>query len=181
MSASPEPASPPFTQDREFWVLMGYAVVLGVFGALVGLVFMGVIGFGGGWYDDSDPGWFGGQWWWVAVATVAGVLVGLLRRVLHLPEELPGLIADLKDGHVEPRWVPGIVVVSAVSLIGGASLGPEKALGCMGGGLGTWLSERRKAGPEASRLCTLSGFGGAYGGLFSSTVIVVMFVLELAR
>ena len=30
-------------------------------------------------------------------------------------------------------------------------------------------------------MCTLSGFGGAYGGLFSSTVIVVMFILELAR
>ena len=30
-------------------------------------------------------------------------------------------------------------------------------------------------------MCTLSGFGGAYGGLFTSTVIVVMFILELAR
>ena len=27
----------------------------------------------------------------------------------------------------------------------------------------------------------MSGFGGAYGGLFTSTVIVVMFILELAR
>ena len=48
MSATSEPApSPPFTQSREFWVLMGYAVALGVFGAFAGLVFMGVIGFGG--------------------------------------------------------------------------------------------------------------------------------------
>ncbi|MGD9528049.1 chloride channel protein [Pseudonocardia sp.] len=182
MSASPEPApSPPVTQNREFWMLMGYAVALGVFGALAGLVFMGLIGFGGGWYDDADPGWFGGQWWWVAVTAGAGVLVGLARRLMHLPEELPGLVDDVQDGHVEPRLVPGIVVVSAVSLIGGASLGPEKALGTMGGGVGTWLSQRRRLSSEDSRLCTLSGFGGAYGGLFSSTVIVVMFILELAR
>ena len=92
MSASSEPApSPPFTQNREFWVLVGYAVALGVFGAFAGLVFMGVIGFGGRWYADANPGWFGGQWWWVAVTAGAGVVVGLLRRLTRLPEEIPGL------------------------------------------------------------------------------------------
>ena len=182
MSAPSEPEPPrPFTQDREFWVLVGFAVALGVFGALAGLVFMGVIGFGGGWYVDSRPGWLGGQWWWVAVTAGAGVVVGFLRRLARFPEEIPGLIDDLKDGRVEPRFVPGIVAVSAVSLIGGASLGPEKALGSMGGGAGTWIGQRRNLSREDSQVCTLSGFGGAYGGLFSSTVIVVMFILELAR
>ena len=33
---------------------MGYAVILGVFGAFAGLVFIGVIKFGGKWYTDSD-------------------------------------------------------------------------------------------------------------------------------
>ncbi|MDP9207271.1 MAG: hypothetical protein M3O65_01985, partial [Actinomycetota bacterium] len=66
MSAPTEPAPEvPVTQKREFWVLMGCAVVLGVFGAFAGLVFVGVIDFGGKWYADSDPGWFGGHWWWV--------------------------------------------------------------------------------------------------------------------
>jgi H+/Cl- antiporter ClcA len=182
MSATSEPApSPPYTENREFWVLMGYAVALGVFGAFVALVFMGVIGFGGRWYADANPGWFGGQWWWVAVTAGAGVVVGLLRRLTRLPEEIPGLIPDLQEGHVDPRLVPGIAVVSAVSLIGGASLGPEKALGALGGGAGSWIAQRRRLGREDSQLCTLSGFGGAYGGLFSSTVIVVMFILELAR
>jgi hypothetical protein len=87
-----------------------------------GLVFMGVIGFGDNWYVDPNPGWFGGQWWWIAVTAGAGVLVGLFRRVTHLPEKTSGLIADLQDEQVDPRPVPGIVAVSAVSLIGGASL-----------------------------------------------------------
>ena len=82
MSAAGGPAaSQPLTQRRDFWVLMGYAVVLGVFGAFAGLVFMGVTGAGGKWYADSHPGWFGGHWWWVA----AGVAVGLLRRLMRLP------------------------------------------------------------------------------------------------
>ena len=98
MTATPEQAAaPPVTQKREFWVLMGCAVVLGVFGAFAGLVFIGVIKFGGKWYTDSHPGWFGGHWWWVAVAAAAGVAVGLLRRLTRLPEQVPGLI-ELEDG-----------------------------------------------------------------------------------
>ncbi len=58
VSAAPgAAAAPPVTQKREFWVLMGWAVVLGVFGAFAGLVFIGVIKFGGKWYSDSHPGW----------------------------------------------------------------------------------------------------------------------------
>jgi chloride channel protein, CIC family len=142
---------------------------------------MGVVGYGNNWYVDSNSGWFGGHWWWIAVTAAAGVVVGLLRRLMRLPQELPGLIADLQEQHVDPKLVPGIAAVSAVSLIGGASLGPEKALGSIGGGAGSWLSRRRGLSKEDSQLNTLSGFGGAYGGLFSSTVIVVMLLMEVAR
>ena len=109
MSIPPGPAvSPPVTQKREFWVLMGYAVALGVFGVFAGLVFIGVITFGGKWYSDAHPGWFGGQWWWwVAVAAAAGAVVGLLRRPPRPPHEAPGLFADLQAEHVDPRLVPG--------------------------------------------------------------------------
>ncbi len=182
VSVSSGPAAePPVTQKRDFWVLMGFAVVLGVFGAVAGLVFIGVIKGGGKWYSDSDSGWFGGHWWWVAVAAGAGVVVGLLRRLFRVPEDVPGLIADLSTEHVNPRLVPGIVAVSAVSLIGGASLGPEKALGAAGGGAGSWLAKRRALAKEDSQVNTLAGFAGAYGGLFSSTVIVVLLILEVAR
>ena len=182
MSTPSGPAAPPpFTQTREFWVLLAYAVALGVLGAFAGLVFMGVVKFGGKWYTDSHPGWFGGHWWWIAVTAAAGVVVGLLRRLTRLPEQVPGLIADIKEAHVDPGLVPGIVAVSAVSLIGGASLGPEQALGSIGGGVGGWLSRRRGLSKEDSQVSTLSGMAGAYGGLFSSTVIVVMLIMEIAR
>jgi H+/Cl- antiporter ClcA len=160
---------------------MGYAVVLGVFGAFAGLIFIGVLKFGGKWYSDAHPGWFGGQWWWVAVAAVAGVAVGLMRRVTHLPWKTPGLFEDLQTERVDAGLVPGIVVVSTVSLIGGASLGPEKALGSMGGGAGSRIAQRRGLKPEDAGVNTLAGFAGAYGGLFSSTVIVVLLILEVAR
>jgi H+/Cl- antiporter ClcA len=160
---------------------MGYAAALGVLGAFAGLIFIGVTGFGGHWYTDSNPSWLGGHWWWVAVTAAAGVAVGLLRRLTRLPDEIPGLIADLSEQHVDPRLVPGIAVVSAVSLIGGASLGPEQALGSIGGGAGSWIARRRGLSQEDSAVSTQAGFAGAYGGLFSSTVIVVMLIMEVAR
>jgi H+/Cl- antiporter ClcA len=181
-TAKPEKVlAPPVTQNREFWVLMGFAVVLGVFGAFAGMIFVGAITGGGKWYSDSNPGWFGGHWWWVAVTAAAGAGVGLARRLTRLPWNTPGLFEDLQTEQVEVKLVPGIAAVSLVSLIGGASLGPEKALGTMGGGAGTWLARRRGLSTQDAQVNTLAGFAGAYGGLFSSTVIVVMLIMEAAR
>jgi len=182
VSSTPAPAvEPPVTQHRDFWVLMGWAVVLGVFGAFAALIFVGAIKVGSKWYSDSDPGWFGGHWWWVAVTAGAGIAVGLLRRLTRLPWKTPGLFDDLKTGEVDVKLVPGIAAVSLASLIGGASLGPEKALGTMGGGVGTWIARRRGLETEDAQVNTLAGFAGAYGGLFSTTVVVVMLIMEVAR
>ncbi len=159
-TTGPVPA-PPVTQERGFWVQMGYAGALGVFGAVAALVFLGVVKVGGKWYSDTNPGWLGGHWWWIAVTAAAGVVVGLLRLLTRLPEQTPGLIPELQDQHVDWRLVPGIVAVSAASLIGGASLGPEKALGAAGGGAGSWVANRRGLGKEGSQVNTMSGFAGA--------------------
>jgi H+/Cl- antiporter ClcA len=175
------PAAPPVVERREFWVLMGYAVALGVFGAFAGLVLIGVIKFGGKWYADSHPGWFGGHWWWVAVTAAAGVAAGLLRRLTRLPEEVPGVFAELQAGHVDPALVPGTVAASVVSLIGGSSVGPEKVLSTIGGGAGSWISRRRGLGTEDSQVNTLTGVTGTFAGVFSSPVVVVLLIMEVAH
>jgi hypothetical protein len=148
--------SPAFSQSREFWLVLAYAVGLGVLGAFIGLIFLGVIDLGGEWYDDADPDWFGGELWWVAVTAGAGLVVGVLHRFTRLPQDTPGLIADLRTEHVEAKHVPGIVAVSAASLMGGASFGPEKALGSAIGGAGGWLSERRGLGEDLQKTNTVA-------------------------
>jgi H+/Cl- antiporter ClcA len=175
------PDTRPITQSPGFWPLVGDAVALGVFGGFAGLVFLGVIDQGEKWNVDSNPHWFGGHWWWVAVTAGAGLMVGVLHRLLRMPEQTPGIISEIKTGQVDARLVPATVLISTVSLIGGASLGPEKALGSMGGGAGTWIAKRRKLQSEESQENVLSGMAGAYGGMLSSPVIVVMLFLEVGR
>jgi H+/Cl- antiporter ClcA len=134
------------------------------------------------WFTlPKNPGWFDGSLWWVAVTAAAGVLVGVLRRVLRLRAKLPGTVEELKDGRVEPSTVLKAVAVSLVSLAGGASLGPEDALGKLGGGLGTWVSQQRKLSDEMRATNTHTGMSAAYGGLLSAPILATILVLELAR
>ena len=51
----------------------------------------------------------------------------------------------------------------------------------MAGGLGTWLSERRKMSDEFKETNVLSGVVAAYGGLFTSPFAFVLMRLELGH
>ena len=177
------PGFVPLDRSRGFWTIIGYAVVLGLVLAFAALAFLGLLKGGTRlWFTlPKNPDWFSGHWWWVAVTAVAGVLVGVLRRVFRLPAKLPGTLKELRDERVEPSTVLQAVAVSLVSLVGGASLGPEDALGRMGGGLGTWISERRKLDESTSATNTLSGMAGSYAGLLSSPILATSLTVEIAR
>jgi H+/Cl- antiporter ClcA len=109
------------------------------------------------------------------------LLVGVLRVLLRVPEKLAGTTEALQEQRVEPTTVFKAVAVSLVGLVGGASLGPEAALGAMGGGLGTWVSERRKLDTSTSATNTLSGIGASFGGMLSSPILATSLVVEVAR
>ena len=162
---------------------MRYAVFFGVVLAFAGLAYLGLVSGGTDlWFTlPKDPGWMDGSIWWVAVTAGAGVAVGVLRRVFRLPTKLAGTVQELRDQRVEPSTALQGVAVSVVSLAGGASLGPEEGLGLMGGGLGTWVSERRRLGDDVRRTNTLSGMSASYGGLLSAPILATILVLELAR
>ncbi len=171
------------TRSPGFWVIMRNAILLGVALGFVALVFLGLLDGGTDlWFTlPDDPGWLDGSLWWVAVTAGAGVIVGGLRRFFRVPVKLVGTVQELKDQRVEPSTVPGAVAISLVSLVGGASLGPEDALGKLGGGLGTWVSERQKLSQDVRATNTLSGMSAAYGGLLSSPLLASILTLEIAR
>jgi H+/Cl- antiporter ClcA len=170
------------TRSPGFWIVMRYAVIFGVLLAFGSLAFLALLDGGTNlWFTlPKDAGWFDGSLWWVAVTAAAGLLVGVLRRVFRLPEDIPGTIEQIQQQRVDPAIVPGAVLVSLVSLAGGASLGPEDALGKMGGGLGTWFSRRGKVTTDVEQTNALTGMAAAYGGLLASPIIATILVLEVA-
>ena len=170
----------PLAHSRDFWLLLRDAVVFGVTLAFGGLAFLFVVENGDFWSDPTSNGWWGGRWWWIAVTAGAGLVVGIIRHILRMPAHAPGLIEELAAERVEPRTVPGTIAVSAVSLVGGASLGPEAALGSMGGGLGTLVGDHRND-PEMQKATTLTGISASYGGLLASPIVATLLVLELAK
>jgi H+/Cl- antiporter ClcA len=162
---------------------MRSAALFGVVLAFAALAFLGLLKGGTKlWFTlPKDPSWFDGSLWWVAVTAGAGVLVGVLRRVLRVPAKLPGTFKEIKEQRVEPATAPAAVAVSLVSLVGGASLRPEDALGKMGGGLGTWVSERQTLSVDVRATNTLSGMSAAYGGLLASPILATILLLEVAH
>ncbi len=170
----------PVTRTPEFWQLLGWAAGLGAFMGLVAVAFLALIDLGIEliWPDDTPTGLFSGEWWFIPLIGVFGLLVGLLRRVLHVEPLIPGLFDEIKELRVEPRLVFGRVAVAFVSLISGASVGPEAPLATIGGGVATWASERRKLSAEMRGVNVLSGMAGAFGGFFAAPIISALLVVE---
>jgi len=166
-----------------FWMLMGYAVVFGVVIAFAALIFVGLMKAGtNAWFTlPKTPGWGTGHLWWVAVTAGAGLLVGVLRHVFRFPDKVPGTIQEMREAHVEPSNVLQKVAISLVSLAGGASLGPEAAVGGMGGGLGTWVSKRAKLNDDLSAANTLSGMSAGFGALLTAPYLATLLVTEVGR
>jgi len=122
-----------------------------------------------------------GHWWWILVTMGAGLLIGIIKLVkfVHFPIKPKGLFSEVKELHVEPREAPGIVLCSAISLAAGASVGPEMAMGCLGGGIGTFIAHERNLGQDETYSSTLTGMAAAMGPLLPTPMLTVLLLHEL--
>lgn len=177
---SQEDPQVPVTRTSEYWQLLGWAVLLGAFMGLVAVVFLAAIDLGIEliWPEATPTGLFSGEWWFIPLIGSFGVAVGLLRRVLKVEPVIPGLFEEIEERRVEPSKVLGRVAVAFVSLMSGASVGPEAPLATMGGGAATWVSERQQLPTEMRETNVLSGMAGAFGGFFAAPIISALLVVE---
>lgn len=118
-----------------FWRIL---VISASFGVVLGLVALSFLFFADHvptlWVHNSsfssfeDVDFYAGRRYYVLVTGGAGLLVGLLRRALNYPETISGLFKEIGEYRVQPSLAPSTVLLSAISLGGGACLGPEQAL-----------------------------------------------------
>ena len=162
--------------------LLALAVPIGLAAGVLALLYSTITGKGSDlFFDDPGTEWWSGEWWWIPLIAAGGLLVALMRRWLEIPEEVPGAVAFINQGWVDPASGPRLVLVSIVSLIVGASLGPSFGLVVMGGSLGAWVVSR--FGPdekEAKEEYTLTGMAGGLGAAFSSPLFAVLLTTELS-
>eukprot|EP00966_Prymnesium_polylepis_P224317 5188918-Prymnesium_polylepis.1 len=146
---------PPFARTHAFWLAMLAAVLMGVVMSLVSLFMFNFFDKLGEltWYDEeyseglkegAANGQIGrGHWWWLWVTSGGGLVIGLVKvlwsyLIAPYPLSPPTILTEVQDLHAHrPTETIATLMISAISIGCGASVGPEAALGGVGGALGT--------------------------------------------
>ena len=166
-------------KSKDYWKRMGWGLFLGLISALGTFIFIMLMNLGQGlFFSKLTDNWtpFSGPWWMVVVMTVAGLLVGIIHR--YTPAQQMDTFEAMDKGYLDPKPVPSSLLASLISLISGFSLGPEVPSGFLAAGLGSWISKKRKMDPETTRTNVLSSVSGAFAGLFSSPLAMLIMLLE---
>jgi H+/Cl- antiporter ClcA len=169
-----------FAKDRGFWLRMGRAVIIGTLAGVAALAFTQIVRFGSEliWPEDIDYGWMGGEWWWVAVLSLTGLIVGVMRLLLPV-DDLSGSLTIIQESNVDRSTALPAIAISIVSMIGGASLGPFDGGVRAGATIGDWYSSIRGLSKRETEVNTASGINGSLGGLLTAPVLATLFATEL--
>jgi H+/Cl- antiporter ClcA len=170
-----------FARDRVFWLRMGRAVIIGGLAGVAALTFTQIVRIGTEliWPDDVDYGWLGGELWWLAILGLAGLIVGVLRMSLRVPDDLRGSLGIIQEGAVDRSMALQAIGISIVSLVGGSSLGPFDGGVRSGAAIGDWYSTIRRLPEREKQVNTLSGINGSLGGLLTAPILATLLVTEL--
>ena len=164
--------------------LLALVALLGLISALVTFVFITLVHHGTFllWTEAAQALGMDQRLFTLLVCTLGGLLVGLLVKLFG---DHSGIFAEVmsefgKSGRFDYRNAPGILITGFVSLIAGASLGPEAPLADACGGIGTWAADQLKLDEKETRTAGYGGlsamlaafitnpFGGALLGLESA-------------
>ena len=152
--------------------LLTLVVVLGLISALITFAFMALVHQGTGliWEQAALALGMDARLFTVLVCTLGGLVVGLLVKFFG---DHSGIFAEVmrefgKTGRFDYRNAPGIVITAFVSLISGASLGPEAPLADACGSMGTLLSDRLKLNEQETRTMGYSGVSGMLASFITS-------------
>jgi H+/Cl- antiporter ClcA len=181
----------PQARPKSYIKLLALVVVLGLFCALITFAFMALVGQGTHLLWDEAAAWdqaaaalgLDPRLFTVLVCTIGGLLVGLLVKLFG---DHNAIFADLmlefgKTGRFNYRHAPGIVITAFVSLIAGASLGPEAPLADACGGMGTLMADKLKLNERETRTMGYSGVSGMLAAFVTSPFSGAILGLESSQ
>lgn len=165
--------------------LMALVILLGLISALITFGFIALVHEGTHllWTEAAEMLGVDARLFTLLVCTIGGLLVGLLVKLFG---DHTGIFAEVmlefgKTGRFDYRNAPGIVVTAFVSLISGASLGPEAPLADACGGAGTLIADRLKLNEHETRSMGYSGVSGMLAAFISNPLGGALLGLESAQ
>jgi H+/Cl- antiporter ClcA len=119
-------------------------------------------------------------WWLILLTTtLGGAAVGVLLRAIPGRGGPSPVAGHALGGSADPRVAPAAAVVTIVSLVAGASLGPEAALITLASAIGVLLASRLGLGEQPTRILSTAGTSGVLGSFFSSPLVSALLALEM--
>jgi H+/Cl- antiporter ClcA len=178
------PAAPGRLVDRRWLSAILLASVVAIPAALITIIYVGSVNVVTDVIWDDLYAWTGlpRPVFVLVIPIIGGLIVGLIIRFAPGrggPEPAAGHGLG-GDAHESAGYLPGVVVASLVSLVAGASLGPEGPLVTIVGGLATLTAVRLRLPAEASRLMTISGISSLTSGVFGSPLAAGLLLAETA-
>ena len=175
----------PQARLRPYLRLMALVALLGVVSAGITFVFMALVNQGIGliWERARLTLGLDARLFTFLVCTLGGLLVGLLVKIFG---DHNAIFSELmqefgKTGRFDYRHAPGIVITAFISLISGASLGPEAPLADACGGLGTWASDKLKLDERETRVMGYGGLSAMLAAFITNPFAGALLSLESAQ
>jgi H+/Cl- antiporter ClcA len=175
----------PNAKLKPYLRLMGLVILLAAASAVITFIFIVLqnTGISLVWEQAQLASGLDARVFTLLVCTVGGLLVGLLVKLFG---DHNAIFAELmlefgKTGRFDYRHAPGIVITALVSLISGASLGPEAPLADACGGLGTLAGDKLKLNEQETRTMGYSGLSAMLASFITNPFAGALLSLESAQ
>jgi hypothetical protein len=77
-----------------YQILLLLMPIIGAVGGVLAVIFMGVTGTANDLlYGNKGTDWWTGQWWWIPLTPMGGLVVSILRKGWKISKDVPRAIA----------------------------------------------------------------------------------------
>ena len=121
--------------------------------------------------------------WTIPVGVIViSLLVGLTQKYLRAPTVIHGGFVEAiqgKPGTDDPATFPGTLLSSLLSLVSGASVGPEGAIGSPALQIATWGRDRLKLAKSTALGFDVAASASAFNGIIGNPLFTGVLATEL--